>query len=163
MSKMTTKLTGDELMSGSLVLNMELPDSVRKEIAERVGVLLGEGEIRKLRLQSAEKMREEIRQATKKVMLEEGLYAEIKMNVGVLIESEIKSQVLKKLEGTGDLLESHIRKVFKEIISNAVGNPKGPVSGDKLGLMMEKIVTEEVRKFVAEQLIIRFVPKEATF
>lgn len=160
MDKGKGKVDSESLANGEFHVAFPLPQSVQDEIAARVGTLMTEGDIRRLRVRSSEKMREEIRNAVKSEIMKFGLFNEIKASMADIVKAEIAVQ-FEKITKDG-AIEKQIRAMFQEMIEAAAGKrATGSTGSDKsLSIMMEQMMGEEVKKFVADKMIIRCIRNE---
>ena len=157
--KAAVGMSDEALQTGMMQMMIELPQSVQDEIKERIGTLLTEDDIRRLRLQSAEKMREQIRHAVKGVMMEQGLLQEVRLAIMTIVREEIAESMKLALKDAN--IDAKVRQMCEQMV-NAAGTKAG---NDKNGLdsMINQVMMEQVKDFVAKRMVINCVPDGATF
>ena len=157
--KMAVGLTDDAIHTGAMKAVIELPDSVMAQISVLIGTVLTEDDLRRVRLQSAEKMREQIRHAVKGVMMEQGLLQEVRLAIMTLVRDEIAESMKLALKDAN--IDARVRLMCEQMINEA-GNKAGK-DKDGLNSMINEAMMEQVREFVAKRMVINCVPDGATF
>lgn len=158
--KMTgeTHISADTLLTGLMPVTFELPKEIQEEINQRVGVLLSDTEIRKLRVQSAEKMREQIRWAVKEHIVANHINTLVREQAMMLVGQMVEKTVVAHMEKLDmpKLLGDLIQKKIEQTISM---RPNKDGSDAGLAAMVEAEVQKQVSQFVSENMILRFVDK----
>lgn len=156
--KMTgdTHISTDTLLTGAMSVNFELPKEIQDEINQLVGVLLSDAEIRKLRVQSAEKMREQIRWAVKEHIVANHIGTLVREQAMLLVGQMVEKVVISHMEKLDmpKLMEELIQKKIEQAVAL---RPNKDGSDAGIAAMVEAEVSKQVKQFVSERMILRFV------
>lgn len=151
-----THISTDTLLTGAMSVNFELPKEIQDEINQRVGVLLSDAEIRKLRVQSAEKMREQIRWAVKEHIVANHINTLVREQAMLLVGQMVEKTVISHMEKL-DMPKLMGELIQKKIEQTIAMRPNKDGSDAGLAAMVEAEVQKQVSKFVQENMILRFV------
>ena len=151
-----THISTETLLTGVMPVNFELPKEVQDEINKRVGALLSDTEIRKLRVQSAEKMREQIRWAVKEHIVANHINTLVREQAMLLVAQMVEKTVIGHMEKLDmpKLMEELIQKKIEQVVSM---RPNKDGSDAGIAAMVEAEVAKQVNQFVTERMILRFV------
>lgn len=151
-----THISTDTLLTGVMPVNFELPKEIQEEINKRVGALLSDTEIRKLRVQSAEKMREQIRWAVKEHIVANHINTLVREQAMLLVAQMVEKTVVSHMEKLNmpKLMEELIQKKIEQVVSM---RPNKDGSDAGIAAMVEAEVAKQVQQFVSERMILRFV------
>lgn len=151
-----THISTDTLLTGITPVNFELPKEIQDEINKRVGALLSDTEIRKLRVQSAEKMREQIRWAVKEHIVANHIGTLVREQAMLLVGQMVEKTVISHMEKLDmpKLMGELIQKKIEQTISM---RPNKDGSDAGLAAMVEAEVQKQVSKFVSENMVLRFI------
>ena len=156
--KMTgeSHISTDTLLTGLMPVTFELPKEIQEEINQRIGELLSDKEIRKLRVQSAEKMREQIRWAVKEHVVNNHIGTLVREQAMLLVGQMVEKAVVAHMEKLDmpKLLGELIQKKIEQTMSM---RPNKDGSDAGIAAMVEAEVAKQVQQFVSERMILRFV------
>lgn len=152
-----TQISTETLLTGLLPVSFELPKEIQDAIVERVGALLTEDDIRKLRLQSAEKMREQIRWAVKEHIMKEHIGTLVREAATIAVRKAAQKAVddeVKKID-----LPKMLTELIRIQIENAAGARGKTADGNDapMAAALQKVVLEQLQEFVKDRMVLRFV------